>query len=87
MASPAVNFVSISGRKISAGYRDLPIGTQIVVVSKTDGQIKGPATEIKVDNARLLIELPAGFPSGAFYLKAQDKSDGYLAQSVVFYVD
>lgn len=87
MASPAVIFNSISGRKISAGYRNLPIGTQVVVVNKVDGKaVKGAGAEIKVANARLLIELPAKFPAGDYYLKAQDKAGGYLAQSVDFYV-
>lgn len=87
MASPILNFVSISGHKISAGYQNLPIGTQIVVVNKTSGEtVKGVGAEIAIDNARLLIELPEGFPSGDFYLKAQDKAGNYLAQSVGFYV-
>jgi hypothetical protein len=86
MASPIINFVSISGLDISAAYQNLPDGTQVVLVNKTSGlTMPNPVTSAS-GSGPLAIQLPAGFPLGAYYLKAQDGAGSWLAQSVEFYV-
>jgi hypothetical protein len=86
MASPIINFVSISARKISADYINLPAGSQVVLVDKTSGTtMAAPVTKAE-GSGSLSITLSDAFPSGDFYLLAQDRSGGGLAQSVEFYV-
>jgi hypothetical protein len=86
MASPILNFVSISGPDISADYQNLPDDTQVVLVNKTSGvTMPSPVTPAS-GSGTLAIALPAGFPLGDYYLKAQDSAGGWLAQSVEFYV-
>jgi hypothetical protein len=86
MATPIVNFVRISGRDISAACQDLPDATQVVLVNKTSGAtMPNPVTPAS-GSGPLAIQLPAGFPPGAYYLKAQDSAGSLLAQSVEFYV-
>jgi hypothetical protein len=86
MASPIINFVSITGLDISAAYQDLPDGTQVVLVNKTSGAAMPAPMTPASGSGPLAIQLPAGFPHGAYYLKAQDSAGGWLAQSVDFYV-
>ncbi len=86
MASPIINFLGISGLDISAACQNLPDGTQVVVVNKTSGvTMPDPVTPAR-GSGPLAIQLPAGFPLGAYYLKAQDSAGSWLAQSVAFYV-
>ena len=86
MASPIINFVSISGLDISGACQNLPDGAQVVLVNKTSGvTMPSPVTPAS-GSGPLAIELPAGFPPGAYYLKAQDSAGSWLAQSVEFYV-
>lgn len=86
MASPIVSFAGISGLDISAAYQNLPDGAQVVVVNKTSGvAMPDPVTPASGSGA-LAIQLPAGFPPGDYYLKAQDSAGSWLAQSVEFYV-
>jgi hypothetical protein len=85
MASPIINFVSISGLDISAAYQNLPDGARVVLVNETSGAtMPSPVTPAR-GSSPLAIELPAGFPLGAYYLKAEDSAGSWLAQSVEFY--
>jgi hypothetical protein len=86
MASPIVNFVSISGRKVSAAYETLPAGSAVVLVNKTSGETMPSPVTKAAGSGPLVINLGDGFPSGVFYLKAQDQAGAHLAQSVEFYV-
>lgn len=81
-----IDFQAISGREISAIY-DLP-AAQVLIVNNTSGQALGnPMTAVTADhNGTLKIQLPAGVPAGDYYLKAQDGSGEYIAQSVVFHI-
>ena len=86
MASPIINFVSISGRSVSAQYENLPEGSQVVVVNSTSGKALAEPVIPATGSGSLAIELPAEVRSGAYYLQAQNSAGAYLARSVVFYV-
>lgn len=83
--APIVDFMSISGTNVLATYANIPPSSQIVFVSETSGQPFGASIDVS-GGASATIPLPAGIPPGAYYLKAQDSTGAYLAQSVVFYV-
>jgi hypothetical protein len=86
MASPVLNFVSISGLDLSGAYENLPDGAQVVLVNKTSGlTMPSPVTPAS-GSGPLAIKLPDGFPLGDYFLKAQDSAGSWLAQSVEFYV-
>ena len=86
MASPILNFQSISGRTVTADYENLPTDTQVVFVDKTSGiTVPLPITPAS-GSGTLNIQLQPGFPPGAYVLQAQDLSGGFLAQSVQFFV-
>jgi hypothetical protein len=86
MSTPIINFTSISGANVSATYANLPPGSHIVVVNKTSGETVDGDGIVASGSASITIPLPTDMPAGAFYLKAQDSTGAYLAQSVVFYV-
>jgi hypothetical protein len=86
MASPIINFLSISGRSVSAQYENLPDGSQVVFVDSTSGKTMATPVLPAAGSGPLAVALPAEFRSGAYYLQAQDQAGAYLARSVVFYV-
>jgi len=90
MASPIINFVSISGYSISAQYENLPAGSQVVLVDKTSGKTMPSLVTSASGSGPLSIQLPDKppnkFPGGAYFLQAQDQAGASLAKSVEFYV-
>jgi hypothetical protein len=82
-----INFVGISGKNVLATYDNLPPNSRIVFVSRTSGQpISGGGVEVS-GSASATIPEPTGIPSGEYFLKVEDSTGAYLAQSVVFYID
>ena len=86
MASPIINFVSISGYSISAEHKNLPPGSQVVLVDKTSGKTMPSPVTSASGSGPLSIQLPNKFPGGAYFLQAQDQAGASLAKSVEFYV-
>ncbi|HXN66024.1 MAG TPA: hypothetical protein VN926_00035 [Bradyrhizobium sp.] len=90
MASPIINFQSISGFSISAQYENLPAGSRVVLVDKTSGKAMPSPITPASGSGPLSIQLPNSgpnkFPLGAYVLQAQDKAGVFLAQSVEFFV-
>jgi hypothetical protein len=90
MASPIINFQSISGFSISAQRENLPAGANVVLVDKTSGKTMPSPITPAAGSGPLTIQLPDKgpnkFPSGAYMLQAQDKAGALLAQSVEFFV-
>ena len=98
MASPTITFNTISGRQISATYRNLPSGSKIVLVNQLTGvALPNPVVMVRLRFplfSRLLalfpvnirIMLPDAVRPGGYYLQALNPSGGFLAQSVEFYV-
>jgi hypothetical protein len=85
--APIVDFVGLSGKSVLATYENLPPNSRIVIVSRTSGQpISGGGVEVGGSASATLPE-PTGIPSGDYFLKAEDSTGAYLAQSVVFYID
>ena len=84
MASPIINFQSISGHQVAAQYENLPAGSQVVFVDETSGKAMPSPVTPASGSGPLSITFTG--PSGAYYLQAQDQAGGYLARSVVFYV-
>jgi hypothetical protein len=84
--APIINFVGISGKNVLAAYANLPPNSRIVFVNQTSGQPTGGAVEVS-GSASATIPEPTNIPSGAYFLKAEDSTGAYLAQSVVFYID
>jgi hypothetical protein len=84
MATPIINFQSLSGEQVAAQYENLPAGSQVVFVNKTSGQVMPSPVTPASGSGTLSMTFSAG--SGAYYLRAQDHAGAYLAQSVVFYV-
>jgi len=84
-----INFVELDNRVVSATYRNLMIGAKVVLVDKTSNdQLPDPITTVAspAPNGSLRIRLPTTVRPGAYYLKALNGHDAYIAQSVEFYV-
>jgi hypothetical protein len=87
--NPAINFVEIENRVISATYRNLMFKAKIVIVNKSSGeQLSDPVTAIAspMPSGTLRIRLPASIKPGAYYLKALNGHGEHAAQSVEFFV-
>jgi hypothetical protein len=78
-----INFESVSGRAVKAEY-DLPAASTIVVVNQTSNipldNPKTPAANV----ATVTITVPESAAAGGYFLRAQDASGGFIAQSVTF---
>ena len=87
--NPAINFVELENRVISAIYRNLMVKAKVVLVDKTSGaQLPDPVTVINspVPNGSLRIKLPDAVKPGAYFLRALNGHGQNAAQSVEFYV-
>ena len=87
--NPAINFVELENRIISATYRNLMVKAKVVLVDKTSGeQLSDPVTTIAspVPSGSLRIRLPESVKPGAYFLKALNGHGDYAAQSAEFYV-
>jgi hypothetical protein len=80
-----INFESVSGRAVKADY-DLPAASEILVVNQTSNvpldSPKTPAANV----ATVTITVPASAAAGQYFLRAQDTSGGFIAQSVTFFI-
>ena len=98
MVSPAIKFNAIRGRELSATYRNLPLGSKIVLVDKVTGvALRDPVVTVRARFPllwRLLallpvqihIILPNAVKPGGYYLQALNQGGEFLAQTVEFYV-
>jgi hypothetical protein len=87
--NPAIHFVELENRVISATYRNLMVKAKVVLVNKTSGeQVPDPVTTIAspMPSGSLRIRLPASIKPGAYYLKALNGHGEHAAQSVEFFV-
>ena len=87
--NPAINFVELENRVISATYRNLMVKAKVVLVNKTSReQVPDPVTTIAspMPSGSLRIRLPDSVKSGAYHLKALNGHGEYVAQSVEFQV-
>jgi hypothetical protein len=83
--APNIIFNDVSQGDVSATYANLPSGSRIAFVNKTSNQPFGGGIDAS-GSASVEIQLPAGMPAGDYYLRAQDSTGAYLAQSVGFHV-
>ena len=87
--SPAINFVELENRIISATYRNLMVKAKVVLVDTTSGeQLSDPVTTIAspVPSGLLRIRLPDAVKPGAYYLKALNGHGEYAARSAEFHI-
>jgi hypothetical protein len=87
--NPAINFIELENRVISATYRNLMIKAKVVLVDKTSGeQLPDPVTTIAspVPSGLLRIRLPDAVKPGAYFLKALNGHGQPAAQSGEFYI-
>jgi hypothetical protein len=87
--NPAVNFVELENRVISATYRNLMIGAKVQLVAKTSGEpLLAPLTTITspMPSGLLRISLPATVAAGDYFLRALNGHGELAAQSVVFHI-
>ena len=84
MASPIINFQSITGQQVAAQYENLPDGSQVVFVNETTGKVLPIPVTPASGSGTLSMTFSGG--AGAYYLQAQDQAGTFLARSVVFYV-
>ncbi len=87
--NPAINFVELENRVISAVYRSLMIGAKVVIVDKNTGeQLPDPVTTITspMPSGSLRIRLSDLIKPGDYYLKALNGHGEFAAQSVAFSV-
>ena len=68
------------------GRRPRDLGWWIVFVNQTSGQAFPGGGIDAGKSGSIMIEVPAGQPSGDYYLNAQDSAGDYIAQSVVFHI-
>jgi hypothetical protein len=87
--NPAVNFVELENRVISATYRNLMIGAKVQLVAKASGEpLPAPLTTItsQVPSGSLRISLPAKVAAGDYFLRVLNGHGAPAAQSVVFHI-
>jgi len=87
--NPAINFVELENRVISATYRNLMIRAKVVLVNKISGeQLPDPVTTIAspIPSGALRIRLPDAVKPGVYYLKALNGHGQHAAQSAEFQV-
>lgn len=87
--NPAINFIELEHRIISAAYRNLMIGAKIQLVDKaSDRPLPEPVTTLTspMPSGTLRISLPASIPAGDYFLRALNGHGDFAAQSVVFLV-
>jgi hypothetical protein len=87
--NPAISFLELENRIISATYRNLMVKARVVLVDMTSGeQLSDPVTTIAspVPSGLLRIRLPDDVKPGAYYLRALDGHGEYAAQSAEFHV-
>jgi hypothetical protein len=87
--NPAINFVGLENRVISATYRNLMIRAKILLVDKTSGEpLPEPVTTITspMPSGSLRISLPASVKAGDYFLRALNGHGELAAQSVEFHV-
>jgi len=87
--NPAINFVELENRVISATYRNLMIRAKVVLVNKISGeQLPDPVTTIAspIPSGSLRIRLPDAVKPGVYYLKALNGHGQHAAQSAEFQV-
>ena len=84
MASPIINFQSITGQQVAAEYENLPEGSQVVFVNETTG--KALASPVTPASGSGTLSMTLSGEAGAYHLQARDQAGAYLARSVVFYL-
>jgi len=87
--NPALNFIELEHRVISATYRNLMIGAKIQLVDKGSGRpLPDPVTTLTspMPSGTLRISLPPSIPVGNYFLRALNGHGDFAAQSVVFRV-
>jgi hypothetical protein len=87
--NPAINFIELEHRVISATYRNLMIGAKIQLVDKASGRpLPDLVTTLTspMPSGALRISLPASIPAGDYFLRALNGHGDFAAQSVVFQV-
>jgi hypothetical protein len=87
--NPAINFLELENRIISAAYRNLMVKAKVVLVDKTSGeQLPDPVTTIAspVPSGLLRIRPPDAVKPGAYYLRALDGHGEYAARSAEFHI-
>jgi hypothetical protein len=84
---PAINFVELENRVISATYRKLMIKAKVVLVNKASGeQLPDPIATIvsPVPSGVLRIRLPDSVKPGVYCLKVLNGHGEHAAQSAEF---
>jgi hypothetical protein len=87
--NPAINFLELENRIISATYRNLMVKAKVVLVDKTSGeQLPEPVTTIAspVPSGLLRIRLPDAVKPGAYYLRALNGHGEHAARSAEFHI-
>lgn len=87
--NPAINFIELENRVISATYRNLMIRAKVLLVDKTSGEpLPEPVTTITspTPSGSLRISLPASVKAGDYFLRALNGHGELAAQSVEFHV-
>jgi len=87
--SPAVNFIELENRVISATYRNLMIGAKVQLVDATSGRaLQEPLITITspIPSGILRISLPPGIPEGDYFLRVLNGHGECAAQSAAFRV-
>ena len=87
--NPAINFIELEHRVISAAYRNLMIGARIQLVDKASGRpLSDPVTTLTspMPSGTLRISLPTSIPAGDYFLRALNGHGDLAAQSAVFRV-
>ncbi len=87
--NPAINFIELENRVISATYRNLMIRAKVLLVDKTSGEpLPEPVTTITspTPSGSLRISLPTSVKAGDYFLRALNGHGECAAQSVEFHV-
>jgi hypothetical protein len=85
--NPAINFIELEHRVVSATYRNLMIGAKIQIVDKASGRpLPDLVTTLTspMPSGTLRISLPASIPAGDYFLRALNGHGDLAAQSAVF---
>ena len=83
-ASTRLNYDSQTPTVINVNYFNVPATSTVRFVNVTSGA-KGPTQPLPSGSGTMSVPIGSTAP-GAYYLLAQDSSQQYLAQTVVFYI-
>jgi len=86
--APRLNYVSQTKQNVTIQYANMPPKTRLIFVNNTSREQTYPNLSLVKGSGSAKVPINPDMASGAYYITAQDtKTQQYVAQTVVFYID